>query len=76
VVETGLQSTKARKGFHGMNGEVIYFCLMLLGWVFLVGWALALVAACAVVFREQATDDGVRAYGHAVAFKKADPRLT
>jgi hypothetical protein len=59
-----------------MNGEVIYFCLMLLGWFFLAGWALALVAACAVVFREGASDDQLKGYGHPVAFKKAGTRLT
>ena len=44
-----------------MNGELIYFCLMLLGWFFLVGWAVALVAACAVVFREGSGDDRLEA---------------
>ena len=58
-----------------MNGEVIYFCLMLLGWFFLAGWALALVAACAVVFREVPSDDRLEGYRHPVVFKKAGSRL-
>jgi hypothetical protein len=59
-----------------MNGELIYFCLMLLGWFFLAGWALALVATCAVVFREGAGDDRLEGYCHPVVFKKAGSRLT
>jgi len=36
-----------------MNSEFLYFCLMGLGWIFLGGWAVALVTACAIAFREE-----------------------
>ena len=35
-----------------MSGDILYFCLMGLGWFFLLGWALALVAACTIAFRQ------------------------
>jgi hypothetical protein len=59
-----------------MNGEVIYFCLMLLGWFFLVGWTVALVTACAVVFREGTGDERLEHYGGTRAFKKAGSALS
>ena len=59
-----------------MNGEVIYFCLMLLGWCFLAGLALALVAACAVVFREIPAENQMEGHRHPVVFKSARSRLT
>jgi hypothetical protein len=34
-----------------MNSEMVYSFLMGVGWFFLVGWAVALVVACASVFR-------------------------
>ena len=43
-----------------MNSEVVYSFLMGIGWFFLVGWAVALVVACASVFRR---DRGVRFAG-------------
>jgi len=43
-----------------MNSEVVYSFLMGMGWFFLVGWAVALVVACASVFRQ---DRGVRFAG-------------
>jgi hypothetical protein len=45
-----------------MNSEVVYSFLMGMGWFFLVGWAVALVVACASVFRQ---DRGVRFAGMA-----------
>jgi hypothetical protein len=41
-----------------MSSEILYFCLMGLGWFFLLGWALALVAACTIVFRQSPSDPG------------------
>jgi hypothetical protein len=35
-----------------MNSEVVYSFLMGMGWFFLLGWAVALVVACASVFRQ------------------------
>jgi len=35
-----------------MNSEVVYSFLMGVGWFFLLGWAVALVVACASVFRQ------------------------
>ena len=35
-----------------MSSELLYFGLMCLGWFFLAGWALALVIACTVAFRQ------------------------
>ena len=43
-----------------MNSEMVYSLLMGMGWFFLVGWAVALVVACASVFRQ---DRGVRFAG-------------
>jgi len=34
-----------------MNSELMYSFLMGMGWFFLAGWALALLVACASVFR-------------------------
>jgi hypothetical protein len=34
------------------NSEMVYSFLMGMGWFFLLGWAVALVAACASVFRQ------------------------
>lgn len=38
-----------------MNSEMLYSFLMGVGWFFLVGWAVALVVACASVFRQDRT---------------------
>ena len=43
-----------------VNSEMVYSFLMGMGWFFLVGWAVALVVACASVFRQ---DRGVRLAG-------------
>jgi hypothetical protein len=40
-----------------MKGDFLYVCLMSLGWFFLVGWAIALVTACVVVFRQEGASD-------------------
>jgi hypothetical protein len=37
-----------------MNSEMVYSFLMGMGWFFLLGWAIALVVACASVFRQDA----------------------
>jgi hypothetical protein len=34
------------------NSEMVYSFLMGMGWFFLLGWAVALVVACASVFRQ------------------------
>ncbi len=36
-----------------MNSEVVYSFLMGVGWFFLLGWAIALLVACASVFRQE-----------------------
>jgi len=33
--------------------DVLYFCLMVLGWFFLLGWSIALLTACAIAFRRE-----------------------
>ena len=38
-----------------MNSELVYSVLMGMGWFFLVGWAVALVVACASAFRQERT---------------------
>ena len=43
-----------------MNSEMVYSFLMGMGWFFLLGWAVALVVACASVFRQ---DENVRFAG-------------
>jgi hypothetical protein len=43
-----------------MNSEMVYSLLMGMGWFFLLGWAVALVVACASVFRR---DGSVRFAG-------------
>ena len=43
-----------------VNSEMVYSFLMGMGWFFLAGWAVALVVACASVFRQ---DRGVRFAG-------------
>jgi hypothetical protein len=35
-----------------VNSEMVYSFLMGMGWFFLLGWAVALVVACASVFRQ------------------------
>ena len=35
-----------------MNSEMVYSFLMGIGWFFLLGWVVALVIACASVFRQ------------------------
>jgi hypothetical protein len=35
-----------------MNSEMVYSLLMGMGWFFLLGWAVALLVACASVFRQ------------------------
>ena len=35
-----------------MNSEMVYSLLIGMGWFLLLGWAVALVVACASVFRE------------------------
>jgi hypothetical protein len=41
-------------GVAFMNSEMVYSFLMGVGWFFLLGWAVALVVACASVFRQDA----------------------
>jgi hypothetical protein len=37
-----------------VNSEMVYSFLIGMGWFFLLGWAIALVVACASVFRQDA----------------------
>jgi hypothetical protein len=43
-----------------MNSELVYSFLIGMGWFFLMGWAIALVVACASAFRQ---DRGVQLAG-------------
>jgi hypothetical protein len=36
-----------------MNSELVYSLLMGMGWFFLIGWAIALLVACASAFRQE-----------------------
>ena len=47
-----LRSSFCILGAALMNSEMVYSFLMGMGWFFLVGWAVALVVACASVFRQ------------------------
>jgi hypothetical protein len=38
-----------------MNSELVYSFLMGMGWFFLMGWAIALLVACASAFRRERT---------------------
>ena len=38
-----------------MNSELVYSFLIGMGWFFLMGWAIALVVACASAFRQERT---------------------
>jgi len=38
-----------------MSSEIVYWLLMGMGWFFLVSWAIALLVACASVFRQDRT---------------------
>jgi len=42
-------------GVSIMNSELMYSFLMGVGWFFLVGWAIALLVACASVFQKDHT---------------------
>ena len=46
-----LRSSLRAAGAAFMNSEMVYSFLMGMGWFFLLGWALALLVACASVFR-------------------------
>lgn len=43
-----------------MNSELVYSFLMGMGWLFLLSWAVALLVACASVFRQ---DQGAQLAG-------------
>ena len=45
-----LRNTFRMIGATFMNSELVYSFLMGMGWFFLVGWAIALLVACASVF--------------------------
>ena len=61
-----------------MSSDILYFCLMGLGWFFLLGWALALVAACTIAFRQgpsvQQAGSGSGAGLHSVRMNKVQNR--
>jgi|HubBroStandDraft_6_1064221.scaffolds.fasta_scaffold07161_2 uncharacterized RDD family membrane protein YckC len=50
-----LRNSLRALGVAFMNSEIVYSVLMGMGWFFLVGWAVALVVACASVFRQDRT---------------------
>jgi hypothetical protein len=52
-----------------MNSELLYFCLMGLGWLFLIGWAVALVTACAIAFRQNPSPPNSASPGPQIAGK-------
>jgi hypothetical protein len=47
-----LRSSIRLFGAAVMNSELMYSFLMGMGWFFLLSWAVALVVACASVFRQ------------------------
>jgi hypothetical protein len=47
-----LRSSLRVVGAAFMNSEIVYSFLMGMGWFFLVTWAIALLVACASVFRQ------------------------
>jgi hypothetical protein len=47
-----LRSSLRFLGAAFMNSEIVYSFLMGMGWFFLVSWAIALLVACASVFRQ------------------------
>jgi hypothetical protein len=47
-----LRSSLRVLGAAIVNSEMVYSFLMGIGWFFLIGWAVALVVACASVFRQ------------------------
>ena len=49
-----LRNSVHELGAAFMNSEMVYSFLMGMGWFFLLGWAIALVVACASVFRQDA----------------------
>ena len=49
-----LRNSMRDLGAAFVNSEMVYSFLMGMGWFFLLGWAVALVVACASVFRQDA----------------------
>jgi hypothetical protein len=47
-----LRSTFRLIGVTLMNSELVYSFLLGIGWLFLISWAVALLVACASVFRQ------------------------
>jgi hypothetical protein len=50
-----LRSSFRFLGAAFMNSELVYSFLMGIGWFFLLSWAVALLVACASVFRQDRT---------------------
>jgi hypothetical protein len=50
-----LRSSFRFVGVTLMNSELVYSFLMGTGWLFLLSWAVALLVACASVFRQDQT---------------------
>jgi hypothetical protein len=48
-----------------MNSELVYSFLIGMGWFFLLSWAIALLVACASVFRGDGTAQLAGARNHA-----------
>jgi hypothetical protein len=54
-----------------LNSELVYSLLIGMGWFFLMGWAIALVVACAAAFRKDQTVQLAGASQHGSAVQKA-----
>ncbi len=50
-----LRNSSRLAGAALMNSELVYSFLMGMGWFFLMGWAIALLVACASAFRRERT---------------------
>jgi hypothetical protein len=61
-----LRSTFRLVGVSLMNSELVYSFLIGMGWFFLLSWAIALLVACASVFRGDGTAQLAGARNHAV----------
>ena len=49
-----LRNSMRDLGAAFVNSEMVYSFLIGMGWFFLLGWAIALLVACASVFRQDA----------------------
>jgi len=61
VIDT-LRNSLRDLGATLLNSEMVYSFLMGMGWFFLLGWAVALLVACASVFRQDGMGQLVGAF--------------